>query len=226
MTTVFLTGIANGFDVELARIFFENGYKVYAGDMGRGCDAETFAEIIRFDPDSSGSIDTARGQLLQDTGHIDIYIDTCDYKLPEDNFTVSDNIDYDVMQEIYTANVLRVIGMYEGFFPLVQKGALKRLCFITSAKASINLCSDTSGYGYNMSKAGLHNFLQIIKNKLAPDNFTFRAFDPLTGELPDGPASKSAFNYFTRRRATEGGHDRDDELKLAIRDALGKQQSW
>jgi NADPH-dependent curcumin reductase CurA len=114
--------------------------------------------------------------------------------------------------------------MYEGFLPLMKKGGLKRCCFITSAKASINLCTDISGYGYNMSKAGLHNFLQIIKNKLMPEGFTFRAFDPSSGELPDESASKSAYHYFTRRRGVEGG--RDDEPKLVIRDAFGRQHSW
>lgn len=226
MMTAFLTGIASGFDVELAKVLSENGYKVYAGAAGREGDAEAFAEIIRFDPDSSDSIDKTCGDLLHNPGHIDLYIDTSNYKSVKDTFTVSKNIDYDVINEIYIANVLRPIGMYEGFFPLVQKGQLKRYCFITSAKASVNLCGDVSGYGYNMSKAGLHNFLQIIKNKLMPDGFTFRAFDPLTGELPDSMASKSAFNYFTRRRGVEGDPNRDDELKLVIRNAFGRQQSW
>ena len=223
MMTVFITGIANKFDVELARIFAENGYKVYAGDSGMGREAEAFAELVHFNPDDSESIDKACGQLLQNPGHIDLYIDTSDYKSPGDNFTVSDNIDYDVMQEVYTANVLRTIAMYEGFFPLMKNGKLKRYCFITSAKASINHCADIAGYAYNMSKAGLHNFLQIAKNKLMPDGFTFRAFDPSSGELPENSASRSAFNYFTRRRAVEG---RDDEPKLAIRDAFGRQHSW
>ena len=222
--TAFLTGIANGFDVELAKVFSENGHKVYARDAGRGSDAKPFAELVSFDPDNSESIDNMCGQLLQNPGHIDLYIETADYKSPKDNFSVLENIDYDVIQEVYTANVLRTIAMYEGFFPLVKKGTLKRYCFITSVKASINFCDGISEYGYNMSKAGLHNFMQIIKNKLMPDGFTFRAFDPLSGGLSDEMASKSAFSYFTRRRAVEGG--RDDELKLVIRDALGKQYSW
>jgi NAD(P)-dependent dehydrogenase (short-subunit alcohol dehydrogenase family) len=227
--TVFITGIASGFDVELARVFAENRYKVYAGDAGRGCDAREFAEIVDFNPDSPESIDEACERLLQNPAHIDIYINTGDYKVPDsnfpdDNFTVSDDIDYETIKSIYNANVLWSIAMYEGFLPLVKNGGVKRYCFITNAKASVNHCADITGYGYNMSKAGLHNFLQIIKNKLMPDGFTFRAFDPSSGELPDEEASRSAFNYFTRRRGVEGG--RDDEPKLVIRDAFGRQHSW
>jgi NAD(P)-dependent dehydrogenase (short-subunit alcohol dehydrogenase family) len=109
MMTAFLTGIANEFDVELARVFAENGYKVYAGDAddaGKGSDAEAFAELIRFDPDNPDSIDKACGQFLQNPGYIDIYINTADYKLPEDNFILSNNsdnsnnIDYAVFEKI------------------------------------------------------------------------------------------------------------------------------
>lgn len=223
MMTAFLTGIANGFDIELAKVLSANGYKVYAGNSGRDGDAEAFAEIIRFDPDNSGSIDKACEFLLENPGHIDLYVDTSNYKSSKDNFTVADNIDYDVIKEVYTANVLRPIGLYEGFFPLMKSGTLRRYCFITDAKASINHCKDVSGYGFNMSKAGLYNFIQIMKNKLMPEGFTFRVFDPLTGALSDEAAAKSAFNYFTRRRGIEG---RDDELKLVIRDAFGRQQNW
>lgn len=224
MMTAFLTGISNKFDVELTKILSENGYKTYAGDSGMGDAVKNFAELVEFNPDNSENIDKACGELLKNPGHIDLYIDTANYKLPEDDFNVSGNVDYDIIKEIYTANVLRPIALYEGFMPLIKKGSLKRCCFLTSAKASVNMCTDISGYGYNMSKAGLYNFLQIIKNKLSPEGFTFRIFDPSFGELTDEAASKSAYNYFTRRRGVEGG--RDDESRLVIRNAFGRQQSW
>ena len=193
--TALLTNAANGFDTELAEVLSDNGYEVYIG------------------ADSVDKLD-----------HIDLYIDTSNYKLPEDNFTVSDDINYDVMQATYTANVLNVIETHEKLLPLMKNGHLKRCCFITSNKASVNLCEDISEYAYNMSKAGLHNFLQITKNKLSPEGFTFRAFDPLSGELSDKAAAMSAFSYFTRRRGVEGG--RDDERTLVIRDAFGRQYTW
>jgi len=187
----FLTGIANDFDIELAKTLSENGYKVYSYDM------------------------------VNEIDHIDLYIDTSNYKPENDKFTVSDEIDYDLIKTIYTENVLKPIAMYEELLPLMKAGSLKRYCFITSANAGINQNADTSGYGYNMSKAGLHNFLQIIKNKLMPQGFTFRAFDP--SALSPDKSSKSAYNYFTRRRGVEG---RDDEPKFRIRDAFGREYSW
>jgi len=162
------------------------------------------------------------GALVPD--YIDIYIETANYKSDSDDFSVEDDIDYDAVYETYAANVLKPLETYEEFLPLIKLGSVKRLCFITGSGAGINNCSDVSGFGYNMSKAGLHNFLQIIKNRLSPEGFTFRAFDPSGGEISDKLSAVSAFNYFTRRRGVEGG--RDDEPKFVIRDAFGRERSW
>ena len=224
MNTAFLTGIANGFDVALAKAFHENGWKVCAGDAGMGSAARAFAQIVGFDPDNPESIDGACTRLLADPGHIDIYVDTSDYRSPGDGFSLSGDIDYDVMREVYTANVLRPIAAYEGFLPLLRAGETKRLCFVTGAGASNNLCADVSGYSYNMAKAGLHNFLQIVKNRLMPEGFTLRAYDSCRGKLSDELSAAGAFNYFTRRRGVEGG--RDDEPKFVMRDAFGRHMSW
>jgi len=219
----FLTGIANDFDVELAKILSENGYKVYSTDRGKAAEASSFATIINFDPGDADSIETASREFVENAGHIDLYIETSDYRSDRDTFTVSDEIDFDLIKMIYTKNVLQPIALYEAFLPLMKKGNLKRYAFITSADASVNHTTDTFGYGYNMSKAALHNVLQIMKNNLLPQGFTFRTFDPSGKKIPPSASSKSAFNYFTRRRGIEG---RDDEPKLKIRDAEGREWSW
>ena len=219
----FLTGIADDFDVELARILSENGYKVYSRDAGKGAKAADFATIINFTPDDVESIGAARRDLLNNPGHIDLYIETSDCRSEKDNFNVFDEVDFDLIKTIYTENVLKPIGVFENFLPLIKKGSLKRCCFITSANASINQNTDATGYAYNMSKAGLHNFLQITKNKLVSQGFSFRAYDPSLSRISAEKSSKSAYYYFTRRRGIEG---RDDEPNLKIRDAFGREYSW
>ena len=219
----FLTGIANDFDVELAKTLSENGYKVYSRDTGKGAEAAGFVTIINFDPDNSENIGNACQELLNNPGHIDLYIETADCRLEDDKFAVFDDVDFDLIKLTYTENVLRPIGIFENFLPLIKKGNLKRCCFITSANASINQNTDTTGYAYNMSKAGLHNFLQITKNKLVSQGFSFRAYDPSLSRLSAEKSGKSAYYYFIRRRGIEG---RDDEPNLKIRDAFGREYSW
>jgi hypothetical protein len=79
-----------------------------------------------------------------------------------------------------------------------------------------------------MSKAALHQFIQMTRNKLVPKGYTFRVFDPMdTSEITPEAAAESAFNYIMRRRGTENNDPkRDDEDNLVFRDAQGRQHSW
>ena len=79
-----------------------------------------------------------------------------------------------------------------------------------------------------MAKAALHNILTITKNGLIERGFTFRLFDPLTGEYPPELAAKSAYVYFTRDRYFDNDADksREDERNLILRDAKGREIPW
>jgi NAD(P)-dependent dehydrogenase (short-subunit alcohol dehydrogenase family) len=140
---------------------------------------------------------------------------------------VRDGLNDKVMRELYDANVTRPMALLETFLPLLESGEGKRLCFLTSAQASINETCAIDGYGYKMAKAALHNFLQITRNVLAPKGFTIRAFDPSRNEVPAKAAAQAALNYFVRRRGVERGDERrDDEGNLVFRDAYGRQHPW
>jgi hypothetical protein len=114
--------------------------------------------------------------------------------------------------------------------PLLETGEGKRLCYLTSAEASINETSGKDGYGYKMAKAALHNFLQITRNVLAPKGYTMRAYDLMQysqNSVSAQASAEAAYNYFTRRRGIERDDERrDDEGNLVFRDAYGRQHSW
>jgi NAD(P)-dependent dehydrogenase (short-subunit alcohol dehydrogenase family) len=121
------------------------------------------------------------------------------------------------------------MALLDAFLPLLDEGEGKRLFYLTRAEASINETRCIGHYGYNMSKAALHQFMQMIRNKLAPKGYSFRAFDPMddSGGVTPEAAAESAYNYITRRRGTENNDPRrDDEDNLVFRDALGRQHSW
>ena len=109
----------------------------------------------------------------------------------------------------------------------LEAGETKRLCYLTAAEASINETTGVAGMGYKMAKAGLHQFLQITRNVLAPKNYTMRVYDPMHDQICTQMAAQAAFNYFTRGRGVERGDAlRDDEGNLVFRDAYGRQHSW
>jgi len=149
---------------------------------------------------------------------LDFLIDTSDFCHPDDN-----GANTEIMEQVFHQNVIIPMKNLEDYLPMLDKGEGKRLFYLTSASASINETNDTKNYAYNMSKAALHQFIQMTRNKLAPKGYTFRVFDPMTHEY----AAEAAFNYITRRRGTENyDPNRDDEATVVFRDAEGRQHSW
>jgi NAD(P)-dependent dehydrogenase (short-subunit alcohol dehydrogenase family) len=217
MKTVLITALKNDFDKNLAVAFAREGYKVYA--MGE----DRLDEVELLSPD----LKEAAAAIQKNSGHIDFYIDVSDERSPSDNFNVRSGLNVQVIRDLYEANVIRPMAMLESFLPLLEAGKEKRICFLTSAEASLNETRGTDGYGYKMAKAGLHNFLQITRNVLAPREYTIRVYDPMHPEVSAELSAEAALNYFTRRRGIERGDtQRDDEGNIVFRDAYGRQHAW
>ena len=147
---------------------------------------------------------------------LDILADLTDFRETPDDFEKS-----------FRENAIAPMAMIEKCLPLLDAGSVKRLFYVTSAEASINETRDAHGYAYKMTKAALHQFLQMVRNRLAPEGYTLRLFDPMRGKIDARIAAESAFLYITRRRGTEN-HDpnRDDENDLIMRDAEGRVHGW
>ncbi|MCL2273268.1 MAG: SDR family NAD(P)-dependent oxidoreductase [Treponema sp.] len=217
MKIALITGIKKEFDKKLASAFARENYRVFA--MG----SEKIDGITLLCEDQK----EAAAAIQKDKGLIDIYIDVSDERSEADSFNVRSGINDKIMRELYDANVIKPMSMLEAFFPLLEAGGTKRICFLTSVQASINEARGTEGYGYTMAKAALHNFLQITRNMLAPKGFTIRSYDPVQQEVSPEAAAEAAFNYFTRRRGIERDDSmRDDETNLVFRDAYGRQHAW
>ncbi|MCL2126944.1 MAG: hypothetical protein FWH38_01705 [Treponema sp.] len=212
-----VTCLDSAFGEKLAAVFVRQGFYVFAAG------GKAVKGVTLLPPDARG----AAAALKESPGRLDFLLDTADYRDPADNFTVRGGIDGDVMECCFRRNVLRPMAFLEAFLPLLDEGEGRRLFYLTRAEASINETFSASRYGYAMSKAALHQFIQMTRNKLAGKGYTFRVFDPLDGVIPPEAAAEGAFNYITRRRGTEN-HDplRDDEDNLVFRDALGRQHSW
>jgi NAD(P)-dependent dehydrogenase (short-subunit alcohol dehydrogenase family) len=217
MKVVLITGLEKIFDIKLAEVFARDGCKVYA--IGK----EKIEGVTLLPNNLKEAVDV----IQKESGHIDIYIDVSDERSEADTFNVRSGLNDNVMRNLYDANVIRPMAMLEAFLPLLESGDFKRLCFLTSAEASINETRAIDGLGYKMAKAGLHNFLQITRNVLAPKGYTIRAFDPMHREASPQAAANTALNYFTRNRGVERGDPlRDDEGNLVFRDAFGRQHPW
>ena len=201
MKNVLITRQKTAFEKNLSKIFIREGYNVFF----------------------SGAVNASENPCDK----IDIYIDVSDEKNAADTFSIRDGLDETVIKKVYKANVIKPMRTLEKYLPLLDAGDGKRLCFLTSAEASINETRDISGYAYKLSKAAMHNFFQMVSNRLTPNGYTFRVFDPMHKETDAKASAEAAFNYFTRRRGTENDDiKRDDENRLVFRDALGREHTW
>ncbi|MCL2187222.1 MAG: hypothetical protein FWC16_03505 [Defluviitaleaceae bacterium] len=158
---------------------------------------------------------------------IEYLLDTTDKYNEEDTFTLTGGINADVIEQTLRENVLVSMALLERFLPQLDAGQGKRLFYISSAEASINETHAERGYGYRMSKAALHQFLQMTWNKLTPKGYTLRLFDPMTEDVLPHAAAEAAYHYVTRRRGMENEDGRrDDEDRLVLRDAFGRAHGW
>jgi NAD(P)-dependent dehydrogenase (short-subunit alcohol dehydrogenase family) len=217
METVLITGLKKTFDQKLAEAFVRESYQVFA--IGN-------CEITGVMP-LPEDLAQARAIVEKNAGKIDLYIDVSDERSEADNFTIRDGLDENVIRNLHEANVLRPMAMLEAFLPLLDAGEGKRLCFLTSAEASVNETRGIDGYGYKLGKAAMHNFFQMISNKITPLSYSQRVYDPMYREITPEAAAEGALNYFVRRRGTdESNHLRDDETRLVFRDAFGREHTW
>jgi len=212
-----VTCLETDFDKTLASIFASEEFDVFA--MGNKLIENV--TLLPLDPYK------AAAELKEKAGKLDYLLDTTDVYYSKDVFTIRDGIDRETIEKTYRKNVLASMALLEAFLPLLDQGEGKRLFYLTRASASINETRSVNHFAYNMSKAALHQFIQMTRNKLASKGYTFRVFDPLDGEISSEESAAGAYNYIIRRRGTEN-HDplRDDEENLVFRDALGRQHSW
>ncbi len=138
--------------------------------------------------------------------------------------------DYAEMQRLYDVNALGPLRVVEAFLPLLDRGAGRRLCFVSSEAGSIGACQRTSWHGYCMSKAALNMSVKILFNLLRREGYTFRLYHPgwmrsyisgrknMQATLEPEEAAVPALAYFLG----EVG----DEDQLVMRDWQGREWPW
>jgi len=212
---VLLSSMEKPFDEKLAEVFVRENYTVYA----MASNAPLNVRKLSSDPL------TAAKELGEDSGRLDFLLDTTDISDPEDRFTIRDGINFSLTEEVFKKNVVFSMSVLEAFLPLLEQGYGKRLFYLSSINASINHTKSQDHFAYNMSKAALHQFIQMTRNKLLGKGYSYRIFDPLYSEIDPSLAAEAAFNYISRRRGIEGPQ-RDDEDNIVLRDAYGRLHSW
>lgn len=242
-----ITGADHGLGLGIAQRLVELGWKVYAGQYNSqwgelGTLARKFPErlfIVPQDVSSDESIQESVRYVSNVEDHLDMLINNAGVISAAMYSTIKEAQDYEEMMRLYNTNALGALRVVEGFLPLLDKGQMKRLCFVSSEAGSINACERTSWYGYCLSKTALNMGAKILFNRLRPEGYTFRLYHPgwvrsymsgkkdLQAELEPEQAARYAVEYFLRNRSYEPGNEgRSDENRLVMRDWRGREWPW
>jgi NAD(P)-dependent dehydrogenase (short-subunit alcohol dehydrogenase family) len=241
-----VTGADRGLGMALTTRLLEKGWHVFAGQYMpdwpelRALSARYPGCLtpVALDVSCDESPPAAARAVGQATDRIDLLINNAGVLSPRAG-PIREPQDYGEMHRMYNVNALGPLRVVEAFLRLVDRGSMKRLCFVSSEAGSINRCERTSWYGYCMSKTALNMATSILFNRLRPEGYTFRVYHPgwmrsfmrgsksTEGDLEPEEAAVPALEYFLRDRAVDPHHRaRDDEDRLVMRDWRGCEWPW
>jgi NAD(P)-dependent dehydrogenase (short-subunit alcohol dehydrogenase family) len=238
MQTAFVTGADRGLGFAITAGLVQQGWRVIAGQFlpswpELGTLKARYPErlqIVLLDIGSDESVATAAALAATFTDRLDLLISNAGISSPTSNQAIREPQDYAEMHRMYDVNALGGLRIVGALLPLLDAGAMKRLCFVSSEAGSIGRTTRTAMYGYCMSKAALNMATHILFNDLRPQGYTFRVYHPgwlrtymrgeksTRGNLEPGEAAVPALAYFLA--------DRDDEDRLVLRDWQGEEWPW
>jgi NAD(P)-dependent dehydrogenase (short-subunit alcohol dehydrogenase family) len=236
--TVFITGGDRGLGLALCVGLLEQGWQVFAGQyMPKWPDLSTLAgkhpqalHIIPLDVCSMESAQSAAQAVMAVTDHMDVLINNAGVISSNNDLSIREPQEYAEMHRLYDVNALGPLRVVEAFLPLMDRGSIKRLCFVSSEAGSIARAGRTAWYGYCMSKSALNMGVKILFNHLHPEGYTFRVYHPgwirsymegkknLDATLEPEEAAAKAIPIFLGQRA--------DEDRLVLEDYEGNEWPW
>jgi NAD(P)-dependent dehydrogenase (short-subunit alcohol dehydrogenase family) len=245
LNTALVTGADRGLGLALCKGLLERGWQVFAGQyLPDWPELEALAgkhpgmlNPVALDVSSQESARAAAVQVGKTTHQIDLLINNAGIISNQTNTrTIREGQDYNEIHRVFDVNALGPIRVVEAFLPLVDRSAIKRMCFVSSEAGSIGKAYRTSWYGYTISKAALNMAVKIMFNDLRPQGFTFRMYHPgwvrsyMSGtknteaELEPEAAAEPALAYFLSGIGAQTSPV--DEDTLILRDYKGQEWPW
>ena len=233
-----VTGADRGLGLALTTGLLERGWRVFAGQYmpewpALGALARQQPQrlgIVGLDVASTSAVRAAARYVAAAADHVDLLINNAGVISPTNARDIREPQNYEEMERLYDVNALGPLRVVEAFLPLMDLGAMKRLCFVSSEAGSITNCRRTSWYGYCMSKAALNMGVRILFNDLRREGYSFRLYHPgwmrtyMSGakstraDLEPEEAAGPALAYFLG--------EVPDEDTLCMRDNKGREWPW
>lgn len=230
---IFVTGADRGLGLALCAGLLYGGWNVFAGQyMSDWHELSSLQEQyprtlhpIPLDVSSMESVRSAVRAVEALADHLDVLINNAGVNSHSTHVSIRRPQDYPEMHRLYDVNALGPLRMVETCLPLMERGTLKRLCFISSEAGSITRAERTNWFSYCMSKAALNMAVKLLFNDLHPAGYTFRVYHPgnvhtymnATGNMDSQEAADRAISILLGTR---------DEDQLALIDHEGREWPW
>jgi NAD(P)-dependent dehydrogenase (short-subunit alcohol dehydrogenase family) len=236
--TAFVTGADRGLGFALCAELLKQGWQVFAGQhKPEWPDLATLASqypgtlhVVALEVRLVESTQAAAQAVAEQTDHLDVLINNAGVNSPTTLRTIREPQDYSEMQRIYDVNALGVLRVTEAFLPFLERGGLKRLCFISSEAGSIARSERTAWFGYCMSKAALNMAVKILSNDLSPSGYTFRVYHPgwIRSYMSGVKNMEATFEpeVAAARAIPILLGQRENEAELVLLDHEGKEWPW
>ena len=203
MPTVIITGADRGLGFSLCREFLARGWTVFAGKFLRDyklleleSEKNSALHIVPLDVGDTSSIAKAQSLVAEKTDSLDMLISNAALMGQVKCSIDEPPMDLESPWNSFRVNALGPVHMAEYFLPLLDKGNMKRLCFVSSEVSCISLMKHRAGssYPYPMSKSSLNMGLRLMHNFLFPQGYTFRLYHPgwMKRQMEDGSLSEWA----------------------------------
>jgi NAD(P)-dependent dehydrogenase (short-subunit alcohol dehydrogenase family) len=203
MPNVIVTGADRGLGFSLCKEFLARGWTVFAGKflqdynlLEQESEKNPALKIVPLDVGDRNSIAKTRDYVLEQTNSLDMLISNAALMGEIKCNILEPPMDLNAPWNFFRVNALGPTYMVESFLPLLDKGKMKRLCFVSSEVSCITLMKHRAGnsYPYPMSKSSLNIGVRLMHNLLYPQGYTFRLYHPgwMKRQLQDGALSEFA----------------------------------
>lgn len=240
MKTAVISGADRGLGLSMATALLAQGWRVFAGRF-----LEEYALLdelqaqypelypVQMDVSSRESILEAYAEVCRHTDHVDMVISNAAYMGGPNSSTFKGElpIDFALLEYSFRVNALGALQLVEIFLPLLEKGDMKRICFISSEVSSVTMMHRDAGFRYTMTKTAVNVACRILYNDLFPQGYTFRLFQPgwMRRVLPDGSRAATGTVDSDESAAVAVAQfvtDREDEQRLVLTDYLGNEWAY
>ena len=180
-----MTGADRGLGLALTESLLDEGWTVLAGKYLDWPELDQlqlrFSErlnILPLDISSDESVTMASFQSADLVSSIDLLVNNAALNRSHQVQNIRQLPNFDHMIAEVNTNAIGALRVVSAFLPLLDRGTMKRLCFVSSESGSIAASNRTGWFGYCMSKSALNMAVKNLSNDLIPQGYSFRLYHP------------------------------------------------